>query len=79
MKHFVTAATFTYPHEITILKHLLTDAGISFFFENETMTSIVPMYSAALGGIKLKVHPNDMETVKAILENFSSDNHLRIV
>ena len=79
MKDFVTAAIFTYPHEITILKHLLAEAGINFFFENETMTSIVPMYSAALGGIKLKVHPNDIETVKAILESFSSDNHLRIV
>ncbi|KAF2519007.1 DUF2007 domain-containing protein [Flavobacterium salilacus subsp. salilacus] len=79
MKDFVTAATFTYPHEITILKHLLAEAGIAFFFENETMTSIAPLYSAALGGIKLKVHRNDLETVKAILKNFSSENNLRIV
>ncbi len=79
MKDFVTAAVFTYPHEITILKHLLTDAGITFFFENETITSIVPMYSSAFGGIKLKVHPNDLETVKEILDEFSSRNNLRIV
>ncbi|QYJ69042.1 putative signal transducing protein [Flavobacterium litorale] len=79
MKDFITAAVFTYPHEITILKHLLTEAGISYFFENETMTSIVPMYSAALGGIKLKVHPNDLEDVKAILNNFSSNSNLKIV
>ena len=79
MKDFVTAATFTYPHEITILKHLLADAGIAFFFENETITSIVPIYSVAFGGIKLKVHQNDLETVKAILDEFSSSNNLRIV
>ncbi|MBY8963346.1 DUF2007 domain-containing protein [Flavobacterium sp. D11R37] len=78
MKDFVTAAVFSYPHEITILKHLLTEAGISFFFENETMTGIVPFYSFALGGIKLKVHPNDLETVTAILKDLS-DNHLKIV
>lgn len=78
MKDFVTAAVFNYPHEITILKHLLTGAGISFFFENETMTGIVPFYSFALGGIKLKVHPNDLDTVTAILKDLS-DNHLKIV
>lgn len=78
MKDFVTAAVFNYPHEITILKHLLTEAGISFFFENETMTGIVPFYSFALGGIKLKVHPNDLDTVTAILKDLS-DNHLKIV
>jgi hypothetical protein len=78
MKDFVTAAVFNYPHEITILKHLLTQAGISFFFENETMTSIAPLYSFALGGIKLKVHPNDLDAVTAILKDLS-DNHLKIV
>ncbi|AXG73672.1 DUF2007 domain-containing protein [Flavobacterium arcticum] len=79
MKEFVTIAVFTYPHEIAILKHLLIESGINFFFENETMTAIVPMYSFALGGIKLKVHPNDIETVKTILKDFSSNTNLRIV
>lgn len=79
MKNFVTVAVFSYPHEITILKHLLTEADISFFFENETMTSIVPMYSFALGGIKLKVHPNDVSTVKEIIDNLSQQDNLKIV
>lgn len=79
MKEFVTVAVFSYPHEITILKHLLTEAGISFFFENETMASIVPMYSFALGGIRLKVHPNDLDAVKEILRNLDEQNHLKIV
>jgi hypothetical protein len=79
MKHFVTAATFSYPHEITILKHLLHRAGLSFYFENETMATVVPLYSQALGGIKLKVHPNDLDTVKQILQELNTNNHLKIV
>lgn len=79
MKHFVTAAVFTYPYETAILKHLLQDAGLQFYFENEFMSSVVPMYAVALGGIKLKVHKNDLETVKQILEDFNFNNHLKIV
>jgi hypothetical protein len=79
MKHFITAATYSYPHEITILKHLLHGAGLSFYFENETMATVVPLYSHALGGIKLKVHPNDIDTVKDILEQLNTNTHLKIV
>lgn len=79
MKEFITVAVYSYPHEITIIKHLLEEAGLSYFFENETMTSIVPMYSYAIGGIKLKVHPHDIEEVKSILKNFEEQNNLRIV
>lgn len=79
MKHFVTAAVFTYPYEIAILRHILTDAGLSFYFENEAMAQVIPMYTYALGGIKLKVHKNDLDTVKEILEDFNYNNHLKIV
>jgi len=79
MSEFVTVAVFEYPHEITVLKHLLDQSELQYFFENETMMNIVPMYSQALGGIKLKVHPNDVETVREILKNLSSDSNLKIV
>lgn len=79
MKEFITVAVYSYPHEITIIKHLLEEAGLSYFFENETITSIAPFYSNAIGGIKLKVHPNDIEEVKSILKNFEEQNNLRIV
>jgi len=79
MNHFITAATFSYPHEITILKHLLLEAGLSFYFENETIATVVPLYSQAFGGIKLKVHPNDLSTVKHILEQLNTNTHLKIV
>ena len=79
MKQFITAAVFTYPHEIAILKHVLQDAGLQFYFENETMLTVVPMYAHALGGIKLKVHPNDLDTINNILKEFEEGNNLKIV
>ena len=79
MNEFITVAVFDYPHEITVLKHLLDQSRIQYFFENETMMNIVPMYSQALGGIKLKVHPNDLETVREILKKLNDDTNLKIV
>lgn len=80
MKQFITAAVFNFPHEITILKHLLEEAGVHYYFENETMADLLPMYSYALGGIKLQVHPNDLETVNYILQKLNtSGNNLKIV
>lgn len=79
MEHFITIAVFNYPHEIMILKHRLEQEGINYFFENETTASVAPMYSFAIGGIKLKIHPNDIDTVKTILDEFNYPNHLKII
>lgn len=79
MNDFITIAVFDYPHEITVLKHLLDQSEIQYFFENETITAIAPMYSQALGGIRLKVHPEDIEMVREILKKLNDDSHLRIV
>ena len=51
---------------------LLEQEEIPYFFENEMTLSVVPMYTSALGGIKLKVHPNDFEEVQQILDNLNS-------
>lgn len=79
MDEFITIAVFDYPHEIQVLKHLLDQEGVAYFFENETALSVVPMYSVALGGIRLKIHPNDAETVKVILDQLDDKSNLRIV
>lgn len=79
MEPFVTAAIFTYPHEIAILRILLTEEDIPHNFENEAMTDIFPMYSHALGGIRLKVHPDDLEAVTIILKKLDGNNGLKIV
>jgi hypothetical protein len=79
MEAFITIAIFDYIHEIEILKHRLDQEGIQYYFENELMSSIVPMYTTALGGIKLKIHPNDFAIVKTILLEMKYDNNLKIV
>jgi hypothetical protein len=77
MESFKTIAVFNYQHETIVLKHLLEQEQIPYYFENEMTLSVVPMYTTALGGIKLKVHPNDFDEVQQILDNLN--NPLKIV
>ena len=79
MEAFITIAIFDYIHEIEILKHRLNQEGIQYYFENELTSSIVPMYTTALGGIRLKIHPNDFVLVKSILQEMRYDNNLKII
>ncbi|MBF4472784.1 DUF2007 domain-containing protein [Flavobacterium sp. HJJ] len=68
---FKTIAVFNYQHEIMVLKHILDQEEIHYFFENENIISIDPLASFAFGGIQLKVHPNDFEQVQEILDNLN--------
>jgi len=77
MTEFITIATFTFAHEISVLKTILDREGIPYLFQNENLVSIDPLASFAYGGILLKIHPNDREQVQQILDDFS--NHLKIV
>jgi hypothetical protein len=72
MKDFKTIAIFNYSHEIVVLRHILDQEGIHYFFENENIVSIDPLASLAYGGIQLKIHPNDFEQVQEILDNLNS-------
>lgn len=77
MTEFITVATFNFAHEITILKTILDNEGIPYLFQNENLISVDPLATFAYGGIQLKVHPNDVDQVKEILNNL--DNNLKIV
>lgn len=72
MTEFKTIATFNFSHEIIILKTILDNEGIPYLFQNENLIAIDPLASYAYGGIDLKVHPNDFEKVKEILDNLNS-------
>ncbi len=74
MEAFEVIAVFNFTYEIIVIKHRLEQEGIAYFFENEATLGIVPFYNTALGGIKLKVHPNDFETVRIILEELRGGN-----
>ena len=79
MENFITVAVFNYQHETLIIKNLLEQEGIAYFFENETIVGIDPFATIAYGGIKLKVKPNDETTVIEILKKLNEDDHLKIV
>jgi hypothetical protein len=79
MENFVVVAVFNYQHETLIIKNLLEQEGIAYFFENETIIGINPFATIAYGGIKLKVHANDEATVKEILKKLNEDYFLKIV
>lgn len=80
MKDFTLLAIFTLPHEYAILRLLLDQEGIRYVFQNETMIGVFPFYSNALGGIKLKVHKEDLERSKEILKSLDdTSTPLRLV
>ncbi|MGK0385418.1 MAG: hypothetical protein ACI849_000019 [Patiriisocius sp.] len=79
MEDFKTIAIFTFPSEYAVLQHLLEQSGLQFVFQNETMISVLPFHSNAFGGIRLKVHPKDIEKAKDIINSLEDDSHLSVV
>jgi hypothetical protein len=66
MEAFITIAVFDYIHEIEILKHRLDQEGLQYYFQNEFIYCSNVLNCT--WGIKLKIHPNDFASVKAILQ-----------
>jgi hypothetical protein len=79
MQDFKTIAIFTFPSEYAVLRLLLEQEGIAHVFQNETMISVLPFHSNAFGGIRLKVHKNDVDKATKIIKNMDQASHLRIV
>ena len=79
MNDYQVIAVFTYASEYTVLRHLLQQAEIRFVFQNETMISVLPFHSNAVGGIRLLVHKNDVLEATEILNNLNNPSSLRIV
>ncbi|PVW15173.1 putative signal transducing protein [Marixanthomonas spongiae] len=79
MENFVIIATFTYQSEYAVLALLLEQHDIPHVFLNETMASVFPFYSNAIGGIRLQVHKKDEARAKKIIEDFFNTSKMRIV
>lgn len=79
MINYVVAAVFTYAHEFAVLRLILEQRDIAHFFQNETMLSVIPFHSFALGGIRLMVHPDDLEQVEEIINDLKHNKDLHIV
>lgn len=72
---FETVATFENAAEAHILKAKLESEGVECFLFDENTVSINPLYNISVGGIKLKVHQEDVPKVQAILHEVNSTSY----
>ena len=79
MENYQTIAIFTFPSEYVVLQLLFDQEGIKYVFQNEMMISVLPFHSNAFGGIRLKVHPKDIEKAKKIINQLNDPSKLKIV
>ena len=79
MIDFKTIAIYTFPSEYAVLRLLLDQAQIRYVFQNETMIGVLPFHSNAFGGIRLKVHSEDIEKATKIITELNGASHLKIV
>ncbi|MAN28564.1 MULTISPECIES: putative signal transducing protein [Mesonia] len=79
MRDYLHLATFSNPFQYAVLKSILEREEIRFFFQNETVLGIMPFHSSPNGGIHLKIHPEDFQEAKLLLEEFNYTSHLKII
>lgn len=79
MEHFKTIATFQYPAEYAVLQILFDQEEIRYFFLNETMISVLPIYLNGQDGIRLQVHEEDIERAQEIIKSLDNRSNLDIV
>ena len=78
MDNYITVLTFTYPHELAVIRGRLESEGIQCFAQDEMTIQVYPFYSNAIGGIKLKVKESDLVQTLEILKEagYISDDDL---
>jgi hypothetical protein len=69
---YITVLTFTYPHELAVIRGRLESEGIECFVKDELTVQVNPFYSNAIGGVKLQVKESDLEKAMEILRETGS-------
>ncbi len=69
---YITIANFTYASEAQILKGKLQSEGIQVYLSDEHIINIDPLFSNAIGGIKLNVLTVQKEKALAVLKTIST-------
>ncbi|GAP71663.1 hypothetical protein SAMD00024442_16_11 [Candidatus Symbiothrix dinenymphae] len=64
---FITVVTFTYSHEVAIVRGRLESEGIECYVQDELTAQVAPYYSNAIGGVKLQVKECDVKQAVTIL------------
>ncbi|MBD1396884.1 DUF2007 domain-containing protein [Pontibacter sp. JH31] len=66
-ERLVTVATFSQPTEAYILKGRLEAEGIPCFLGDEHIIAAQPLYSVAVGGVKLQVTEGDEQEAREMI------------
>lgn len=67
MDRFVTVAIFNLPHELAVVRAKLETEGIICLARDEHTLSAYPLFTMAIGGLRLQVPLEDAEEARAIL------------
>jgi Zn finger protein HypA/HybF involved in hydrogenase expression len=65
---FITVLTFTFASEVAIIRGRLESEGITCFVQDELTVQVNPLYSNAIGGVKLQVKESDLNQAIEILK-----------
>jgi Putative prokaryotic signal transducing protein len=68
MSQFVTILSLPQPQQVYIIKGRLESEGIECFIKDELTVQTNPVYSYAVGGVKLQVKEEDVAGAMKILE-----------
>jgi DNA-directed RNA polymerase subunit M/transcription elongation factor TFIIS len=69
MDKIVVFETYYNPIEANIVKERLIDSGIQCFLTDENIITINPLYTQALGGVKLHMFETDVSVAKGVLQD----------
>lgn len=67
--NFIRIATYNQPHEIAVIKAVLDDQEIAYYFKNENAIAADPLLSVATGGIDLMVKEEDAERATVLINS----------
>ena len=68
MDKIIVFETFYNPIEANIVKARLMDSGVQCFLSDENTITLNPLYTQALGGVKLHLFEKDAELARSILQ-----------
>lgn len=69
MDKIIVFETYYNPIEANIVKARLLDSGVQCFLSDENTITINPLYTQALGGVKLHLFEKDVDIAKNILQD----------
>lgn len=65
----ITLARATYLHEADMIRMRLEASGIKAFIPDQNTSSIQPLFSNAIGGIRIQIDENDLARAREVLKN----------